>query len=176
MSSPSRSDPAQDFSLWFLRLSAGGFLLWEVLDNIVSSARMREFAEFLAAHGYPWPMLMAILSVGFQCCAGMAWLLGWYTRTVAVGVALHFALAWVSVHLDDSLRAGWPVYALGLTPRSTSKFDSSHSNRCGLPPTHGRRPGTSGSCSAAARRRDAHRSTPACDPVGGETRTSPGRG
>lgn len=112
MLSSSRSDPAQDFSLWFLRLSAGGFLLWEVLDNIVSSARMREFAEFLAAHGYPWPMLMAILSVGFQCCAGMAWLLGWYTRTVAVGVALHFALAWVSVHLDDSLRAGWPALAL----------------------------------------------------------------
>jgi putative oxidoreductase len=109
---PSSGDIGQAGGLLILRLTAGGFLVWEVLDNLLSSARMQEFATFLAAHGYPWPALLAPLSVWFQCLAGSAWLLGLSTRCVSVVIALHFLLAWVTVHLHQPMRAGWPALAL----------------------------------------------------------------
>lgn len=106
------SADARDCSLLVLRLTAGGFLLWEVLDNIFSAARMQEFAVFLQNLGYPWPTLMAPLSVWFQALAGAALIAGWRTRSFATLLALHFLLAWLTAHLGQPLRAGWPALAL----------------------------------------------------------------
>ena len=103
--------PAQslgDFSLLLLRLFVGFFLVWGVWDNVTSAARMQEFAEFLAQHGFSSPRLMAPLSVYLQLAIGLGFVFGLFTRWAGILCAIHFAIAIAMVDRHGGMRGVFP--------------------------------------------------------------------
>ena len=103
--------PAQrlgDFSLLLLRLFVGLFLIWGVWDNVTSSTRMQEFAEFLGQHGFPAPRLMAPVSVYLQLAIGLGFVVGLLTRWAGILCAIHFAIAIVMVDHHGGMRGVFP--------------------------------------------------------------------
>ena len=103
--------PAQgfgDFSLLLLRLFVGLFLVWGVWDNVSSAARMQEYAEFLAQHGFSSPRLMAPLSVYLQLAIGLGFVLGLFTRWAGIFCAIHFAVAIAMVDRHGGMRGVFP--------------------------------------------------------------------
>ncbi len=101
-----------DYGLLQLRILVGAFLIYGVMDNVLSSERMVEFAEFLAANGFPAPELMAPLSVYAQLFCGVALVLGVLTRWAGAVIALNFAVAVVMVHWSQDFRGWWPAIVL----------------------------------------------------------------
>lgn len=76
-----------------LRLYLGGFLVWGVWDNIVSTARMAEFQAFLTSLDCPLPHLAAPLSVWAQLLTGLLLIPGLFTRLAGLLLATNFAVA-----------------------------------------------------------------------------------
>ena len=103
-----------DAALLIARVVVGAFLIWGVLDNILSSARMAEFAGFLAAKGFPLPHLMAPLSVWAQAAVGVALFLGVGTRWAGLVCAFNFVVAVVMVDAALGIRGAFPATALML--------------------------------------------------------------
>ncbi len=83
----------------FIRLFAGIFLVYMSQDNVFSWARMREFAAFLRAHGFPFPLVSAVASVAAQFLAGILFLAGAFVRGAAFIMVINFVVAMVMVHL-----------------------------------------------------------------------------
>lgn len=98
--------------LLFLRVLTGAFLIYGVIDNVVSAERMDEFSAFLAANGFPAPNLMAPFSVYVQLLCGIALVLGAVTRWTGIVVAVHFVVAVVMVHWSQDFRGWWPAIVL----------------------------------------------------------------
>lgn len=108
---------ARDLVLLAARLLVGGFLVWGVWDNILSAARMAEFARFLAKHGFPLPGLMAPLAVAVQFFGGVALIIGLMTRWAGLLVGANFVVALVMVDAALGIRGAYPsasLVALGL--------------------------------------------------------------
>lgn len=101
-----------DHSQLALRCLTGAFLMHETWDNIVSGARMAEFAQFLAKFGFPVPALMAPLSVAVQFLCGLLLVLGWQTRWAGLLVAANFTVGVAMVHWNESFRGWWPAIVL----------------------------------------------------------------
>src|SRR4249919_1905492 len=89
----SSAQRSADFALLLLRVFVGFFLVWNVWDNLTSSERMHEFAEFLGKHGFPSPHLLAPVSVYLQLAIGIAFILGLFTRWAGLICAIHFGVA-----------------------------------------------------------------------------------
>ena len=88
-----------------LRLFLGVFLVYMSHDNVLSSARMAEFAGYLEHHGFPLPSLSAHVSVYAQFACGILVLLGLATRIAALVMVVNFLVAIIGVHTgDDSFR------------------------------------------------------------------------
>jgi putative oxidoreductase len=101
-----------DHSQLFLRLLTGSFLVHETWDNVISPARMAEFAEYLAHFGFPWPNLLAPFSVGVQFVCGLLLILGWQTRWAGLLIAANFVVGVVMVHWNEPFRGWWPAIVL----------------------------------------------------------------
>lgn len=101
-----------DLTSLMLRAVTGGFLIHETWDNVTSSARMREFAEFLAQFDFPLPHLMAPLSVAVQFGCGILIVLGFATRLAGLLIAANFAIAVYMVHWAEPVRGWWPALIL----------------------------------------------------------------
>lgn len=101
-----------DVGTLILRVLTGAFLVYGVADNVVSTERMREFSDFLAANRFPAPGLLAVLSVYTQLVCGIALILGILTRWAGAIVALHFVVAVVMVHWSQDFRGWWPAIVL----------------------------------------------------------------
>lgn len=101
-----------DASVLLMRLVVGGFLIWGVWDNITSDARMAEFAGFLARWKFPFPELMAPLSVWVQFGCGAAFIAGALTRWAGLLCALHFIIAILMVDRFGGVRGAFPAAAL----------------------------------------------------------------
>lgn len=104
--------PHGDFGLLLLRALTGAFLIYGVLDNVVSAERMTEFSSFLAANGFAAPNLMAPLSVYFQLVCGVFLIVGCLTRWTGIALALHFIVGIVMVHWAQDFRGWWPAIVL----------------------------------------------------------------
>ncbi|SMD34952.1 putative oxidoreductase [Reichenbachiella faecimaris] len=91
-----------DLSLFFLRIAFGIRLIWGTQDNILSFERMREFAGFLEANGFPLPMVSAFASVYLQFAAGVCWMLGLWVRESALVMVVNFVIAILMVHIGDT--------------------------------------------------------------------------
>lgn len=103
-----------DLALLAARLVVGAFLIWGVWDNVVSAARMAEFAGFLRAHGFPMPDAMARLSVYAQLAVGICFVLGIAMRFAGIVCAINFIVALVMVDLALGVRGAFPAGALVL--------------------------------------------------------------
>lgn len=91
-----------DVSLLFLRIAFGIRLIWGTLDNILSYDRMIEFADFLGANGFPFPVISAIASVYLQFAAGLCWIVGFKIREASLLMVANFLIAILMVHIGDS--------------------------------------------------------------------------
>jgi putative oxidoreductase len=103
-----------DAALLIFRLVVGAFLLWGVIDNITSPARTEEFAAFLGEHGFPYPELMAPLSVWAQAACGVAFISGLLARWAGIVCAVNFLVAIVMVDAAGGVRAAFPATMLAL--------------------------------------------------------------
>ena len=101
-----------DLGLLGLRLATGAFLIFQSHDNVLSSARMAEFSKFLAQFGFPLPELMAPLSVYAQFAAGIAFILGLFTRWFGLITCFNFIVAVWMVHRNDPVPSIWPAAIL----------------------------------------------------------------
>ncbi|CAN5175983.1 MAG: DoxX family protein [Pseudomonadota bacterium] len=101
-----------DFGLLLLRVVTGAFLIYQSHDNIFSAARMAEFEAFLAQFNFVYPRLMAPLSVYAQFAAGIAFILGAFTRWFGLITAFNFIVAVWMVHWTDPVPAIWPAAIL----------------------------------------------------------------
>ncbi|SOD53023.1 Uncharacterized membrane protein YphA, DoxX/SURF4 family [Pseudoxanthomonas wuyuanensis] len=104
----------EDLALAALRVLVGGFLVWGVADNIASAERMSEFAAFLAYHRFPYPSLLAPLSVWVQCLCGLAFISGLGFRTAGIFCAANFIVAVAMVDAHAGIRAAFPASVLAM--------------------------------------------------------------
>lgn len=106
-----------DCSLLALRIGVGIFLVWGVIDNVVSVERMREFEQFLVNFGFAWPGFMAPLSVWAQFFIGLAFISGCLTRWAGVLCMINFIVAIIMVDSVGGLRGSFAsgcLVAIGL--------------------------------------------------------------
>ena len=125
-----------DLGLLLLRCATGAFLIYQSHDNVFSAARMDEFVKFLTQFGFVMPELMAPLSVYAQFAAGIAFILGLFTRWAGLITAFNFIVAVYMVHWNDPVPGIWPaaiLIFLGLY------FGLRGSGRYGLDPLFERR-------------------------------------
>jgi putative oxidoreductase len=101
-----------DLGLLLLRCVTGAFLIYQSHDNVFSAARMDEFVKFLTQFGFPTPDLMAPLSVYAQFAAGIAFILGLFTRWAGLITAFNFIVAVWMVHWNDPVPGIWPAAIL----------------------------------------------------------------
>jgi putative oxidoreductase len=101
-----------DVGLLLLRCVTGAFLIYQSHDNVFSAARMDEFEKFLAQFGFPVPELLAPLSVYAQFAAGIAFILGLFTRWAGLITAVNFTVAVYMVHWNDPVPGIWPAAIL----------------------------------------------------------------
>jgi len=101
-----------DFGLLLLRVVTGAFLIYQSHDNVFSAARMVEFEKFLGQFGFIYPEVMAPLSVYFQFAAGIAFILGLFTRLFGLITAFNFTVALWMVHHADPVPGMWPAAIL----------------------------------------------------------------
>jgi putative oxidoreductase len=107
-----RTAPHADLGLLLLRWATGGFLIFQSHDNVFSAARMVEFEQFLRQFGFAYPKLMAPLSVYAQFAAGIAFVLGLFTRWAGLITAFNFTVAVWMVHWSDPIPGKWPATIL----------------------------------------------------------------
>jgi putative oxidoreductase len=101
-----------DFGLLALRCATGAFLVYQSHDNVFSAARMAEFVKFLTQFNFIYPEVMAPLSVYAQFAAGIAFILGLFTRWFGLITAFNFVVAVWMVHWNDPVPGIWPAAIL----------------------------------------------------------------
>ena len=101
-----------DAGLLLLRVATGAFLIYQSHDNVFSAERMDEFEAFLRQFGFAAPELMAPLSVYAQFAAGIAFILGLFTRLFGLITACNFIVAVWMVHWNDPVPGIWPAAIL----------------------------------------------------------------
>ena len=102
-------DSHKDIGIFLLRVFVALRLIYGVIDNVFSWDRMIEFRDFLAANGFPYPLLLAIVSVYAQLIAGLLILTGWKIRVASITMIINFGLALVMVHRNDTIEAMTPA-------------------------------------------------------------------
>jgi putative oxidoreductase len=95
-------EPRKDYGAIFLRLIIGWRLIHGTQDNVFSWERMLEFRDFLEQHQVMYPLLAANVSVWAQFISGILFLLGAFTRAVAVVMIINFIAALLIVHIGLS--------------------------------------------------------------------------
>jgi putative oxidoreductase len=101
-----------DLGLLLLRWATGVFLIYQSHDNVFSAARMDEFVKFLGQFHFIYPELLAPLSVYAQFAAGIAFILGLFTRWFGLITCFNFIVAVWMVHSRDPFPTWWPALVL----------------------------------------------------------------
>jgi putative oxidoreductase len=107
-----RVDRHRDLGAVFIRLLVGGHLLYMCHDNVVSWERMLHFRDFLAAHGFPFPLLSANVSVWAQFTASLLFLAGWLVRPAAAVMVVNFLIALAMVHTATPYAVTFPALVM----------------------------------------------------------------
>ena len=106
-----------DLTLLILRVTTGLFLLYQSHDNLLSAARMAEFAGFMGQFGFWRPDILAPFAIFWQVAAGIGFILGLFVRPLGLITAIQFEVAVWMVHWTDPIPGIWPaavLVALGL--------------------------------------------------------------
>src|SRR5688500_8954249 len=101
-----------------LRLFTAFVLMYGTQDNVFHYGEMLKFRDFLAQHGFPFPLYAAYLSAYAQFGAGFLLALGFFTRFAAATMVINFIVALVMVH--RALPSGSNIAPLAI--RVTSLF------------------------------------------------------
>jgi len=88
-----------EIGAFLLRLFIAFVLIYGTMDNVFSWDRMLEFRDFLAANGFPYPLLSAHVSAYAQFCCGLLILVGLYTRLAALVMVINFLVALGMIHV-----------------------------------------------------------------------------
>ncbi|MBX7484031.1 DoxX family protein [Qipengyuania qiaonensis] len=117
----------EDLALLILRVSTGGFLLYQCHDNVLNPDRMTEFAKFMEQFGFWQPSILAPFAIFWQMAAGFGFIAGFYVRALGLVTALQFTVAVVMVHLNDPANILWSaavliVIGLYLATRGSGRF------------------------------------------------------
>lgn len=92
-------DAKEHIGILLLRLFIGGRLLYGVIDNVLNGERMIEFAEFLEANHFPFPLVNATISVYVQFLGSIFILIGFKIRIASIFLVFNFLVALIFVHL-----------------------------------------------------------------------------
>lgn len=116
-----------DVAFLLVRLLIGTFLMWGVWDNIANPERMAEFAGFLMQFKFPYPALMAPLSVWVQFLCGLGIALGLFARWSGLFCAVNFVIAVAMVDIHGGIRQAFPAamlvgFGLYLLARGAGKY------------------------------------------------------
>lgn len=97
-----------------LRLFIGVRIFYGVIDNVWSWERMTEFAHFLEANQFPFPVFSAILSVYVQFFTAIFILIGFRIRMASFILAINFIIALIFVHIraQDTIEGMTPALAM----------------------------------------------------------------
>ena len=102
----------KDLTAFLLRVLLGARLVWGTQDNVFSGERMEEFAGFLAANGFPWPLPGAVLSAWVQFVCGILLILGAFTRWASALIVLNFIAALLIAHRSDTFEGMFPALVM----------------------------------------------------------------
>ena len=102
----------KELTAFLLRVLLGARLVWGTQDNIFSGERMEEFAGFLAANGFPWPMPGAVLSAWVQFVCGLLLIVGAFTRWASALLVLNFIAALLIAHRSDTFEGMFPALVM----------------------------------------------------------------
>ena len=105
-------EKSKELTALLLRVLLGARLAWGAQDNIFSWERMEEFARFLAANGFPWPLPGAVLSAWVQFVCGLLLILGAFTRWASALIALNFVAALLIAHRSDTFEGMFPALVM----------------------------------------------------------------
>ncbi|MBC9795156.1 DoxX family protein [Sinomicrobium weinanense] len=108
----------KDIALLVIRLAFGIRLIYGSIDNITDWDRMLEFQGFLAAKGFPLPLLCAVVSVYAQFFTGLSWIAGYKVRIFSLLMILNFIVAIVGAHLlagDSYLNTAPAIHLLAVS-------------------------------------------------------------
>jgi putative oxidoreductase len=102
----------RDIATFLLRLLLGARLVWGAQDNVLSWERMEEFARFLEANGFPWPLPGAVVSAWVQFVCGLLLMLGAFTRWAAILIVVNFVFALLIAHRSDTFEGMFPALVM----------------------------------------------------------------
>ncbi len=107
-------DANRHVGIFLLRLFIGLRLFYGVIDNVVSWEQMMEFARFLTANDFPFPVLSAICSVYLQLLGSLMILAGFKIRMASLLMVANFIIAVFFVHVKggDSIEEMTPALAM----------------------------------------------------------------
>jgi putative oxidoreductase len=96
-----RSAPRyQNLGVPLFRLFLGLTLAWGTQDNVFSNEHLLQFRDFLAEHGFPFPLGAAYLSAFAQFICGLLIAAGAATRVASAFMVINFMVAMVMVHRE----------------------------------------------------------------------------
>jgi putative oxidoreductase len=103
-------EPYGEYGAAFIRLAVGYHLVYGTQDNVFHDSRMLEFAEFLRAHGFPFPLFNAHLSAYAQFVCGLLFVVGAATRPAAAVMVVNFVVALLMVHVGRPYPENAPAF------------------------------------------------------------------
>lgn len=104
-------DSLSSYGVIFIRLAFGFHLLyysWEPVIHLTAGSS----AGFLQKLGIPFPTLMAWIYTLVEFLGGIALIIGYKTRLVALPLIITFLVAWLGVHLHDTYKASFQAIQL----------------------------------------------------------------
>ncbi len=92
----------KDLGFLIIRIAFGLRLIYGTADNLLSYDQMLHFRDFLSAHGFPFPLISAFVSVILQFLAGLSFITGLGIRFFSLLMILNFTVALMMVHIGDT--------------------------------------------------------------------------
>lgn len=104
----------QYLGILLLRIFLGTRLLYGIIDNVLFWERMVEFSLFLQSHGFPFPLMSAVVSVYVQFFGALSLLVGFKVRLFSFLLILNFIVALLFVHIpiNDTVEGMTPALAM----------------------------------------------------------------
>ena len=102
----------KEYANLFLRIVIGWRLIDGTQDNVRSWERMLEFRDFLAAHGTPFPLVAANVSVYAQFICGILYIVGWFVRPAAIVMIINFTAALLIAHIGLTFEQSFDAWMM----------------------------------------------------------------
>ena len=100
------------YGLLALQVLIGFHLVQGTADNVFSWERMLEFRAFLDAHGFPLPLVCAVVSVVAQFTCGLLYLAGYRVAWAALVMLVNFTVALLFVHWGHAYHQLFPALTM----------------------------------------------------------------